>query len=562
MEQFIDELFLNLEARGRDAAGFVAVERDGTTTLSKKAEPAHQFITLRKSLPKGTRSVLLHTRLATQGDPAKNANNHPVNYGTIFTTHNGHIRNDDEVFELLKLDRYAEVDSESIPAALYKHGFDGVKDAFELLEGGYATASVDVRHTGKVLLTKGPTYPLVIHENKKFVLWASTKDIIEKAWKDALGEPLPDTKTFRWLTEGDVMLLDNDQVTLTRNAFTPYRPSYYSTNNHHHYWDKDDDDYSWYYDDRYGVGRTQTRGRKRGVVTPPKSGEAVRELRKQGKGQAVVWENREKASAAKKQLHNNKWHYCRPCNETVMDIDTIDSTEWGKLCIDCYTWAADQRRNKATTDALTRDEIEDLEGWVKIESDIHLQAVINTADEFGLSYEAVEYLLFRVADSYLEKNKRMAKITNMVREEYKVNEGDIWDSYVDEWEEKNKQEEEENCTIVTSPCKVCETVSDAKLINCPRCKFRKDGKTYEQMTFKGKNVSKTRKCLTCGRKAKVYMGLKHQWCGKHYSACKGNEHCKGKTIATGPDGHRYCHTHYRGMKGGIQDGDRYKSTLT
>ena len=156
-DRFIDELLLGIEERGRDATGFVAV-RDTHVQLDKKAIPADSFIKTRKRswLDGGTRMVLGHTRFATQGHQSHFENNHPVMYGSTFVTHNGHIHNDDAVYEQLELDRYAEVDSSAIAASLHWHGFAKAKDALEMLGGGFAIAAIDpVNQPGTLLPRKG-----------------------------------------------------------------------------------------------------------------------------------------------------------------------------------------------------------------------------------------------------------------------------------------------------------------------------------------------------------------------------------------------------------------------
>lgn len=549
-----------MEARGKDSTGFLAVDCEGGTLLEKKAIPAHEFITKRKSLPLGVRSVLLHTRLATQGDPSNNANNHPVQHGTIFTTHNGHIRNDDEVFDELGIKRNAQVDSEAIPAALYKKEFD--PKAFELLDGGFATASVDVRQPGMVMLAKGPSYPLIVHENKKFIVWASTKNTITDAWKAALGDDAPDDNTFRWLGDGDVMLLDKDAVTLTKNAFQSKR---YYTSGYSSWrgWD-DDDDPTYYFDDKNGrINRSSRQPRGRSVTTTPASREDVCALRAKGEGNAVTWEDRQSMPAFKKQLHNGRWHFCNACKTTVIEIDAIDSKTYGLVCIDCYAWAvAKDHADNGETKLLTADEIRDVEEWVKVEAPIHIAAIVDTADEFGFTPDSVEYILFRMSAAYLNNNPRQKTIHDAVLKFYEEAMANAWDEYLEEWDQAEQDAED---ALDMSPCVVCGVNSDEREVNCPSCQFRKDGKSVKDMTYerKDKNASllKTRTCLTCGKPAKIYMGLKHQWCAKHYEKCKGNRSCKGTTVATGADGHRYCHVHNRGNKGSIQDGDRYRSPL-
>ncbi len=55
-----------------------------------------------------------HTHWRTQGHESNNRNNHPLRCGVTLGTHNGTIYNAGELFEVLGLPRFAQVDSEVI----------------------------------------------------------------------------------------------------------------------------------------------------------------------------------------------------------------------------------------------------------------------------------------------------------------------------------------------------------------------------------------------------------------------------------------------------------------
>ena len=61
------------EERGTDAAG-ISYIHDGKVTIFKRPKPAHK---IHFNAPAETKSVMGHTRLATQGDRKQNYNNHP-----------------------------------------------------------------------------------------------------------------------------------------------------------------------------------------------------------------------------------------------------------------------------------------------------------------------------------------------------------------------------------------------------------------------------------------------------------------------------------------------------
>ena len=193
VDRLLDPLLLKIEHRGKEATGYVAVTESGDIAHEKGPQIASDFIKTRKRLPSKVRTLLLHTRLSTKGDPDKNENNHPVIYGSCYATHNGIIRNDDEVFEKLDIERTAEVDSIAIPAAFNYHGFgalDDIKDALEELGGLYAIAAIDPEQKpGRLVLAKGPASPLWVLNHPKAIVWASTRSAIEDAWGGILGTP-------------------------------------------------------------------------------------------------------------------------------------------------------------------------------------------------------------------------------------------------------------------------------------------------------------------------------------------------------------------------------------
>ena len=114
-------LLLNLEWRGKDAAGYAFIsEKDKGLILAKSPVKATDFVTIpghllsRRKIKAMPKVLLLHTRHATQGKPSNNKNNHPLYRkatGMCFV-HNGWLLNDEELTEKHKLSLDAEVDSE------------------------------------------------------------------------------------------------------------------------------------------------------------------------------------------------------------------------------------------------------------------------------------------------------------------------------------------------------------------------------------------------------------------------------------------------------------------
>lgn len=226
-------LLHGIEHRGKHATGIVAVGVDGKITLQKRAVSATEFNRERNYIPNDARTILLHTRYATKGDPSDFENNHPVVHGTCFATHNGQIRNDDDVIKELGLGRPAAVDSIAIPMALYAKGLqetEHIKEALEMLRGPLAMAAIDpINCPGKLVLAKGDSNPLWVLNHPKVLIWASTRAAIEEAWGLTIGTPTKKMVAyngdpteivrggafynFRW---GDLWIIDDDQLSAER----------------------------------------------------------------------------------------------------------------------------------------------------------------------------------------------------------------------------------------------------------------------------------------------------------------------------------------------------------
>src|SRR5271166_1948216 len=91
-----------LMTRGTHATGISLQQPDGSIFTLKNDVNAMKLMAgeewepfLDKYLPEA-RICLLHTRLATQGDPKDNQNNHPLTQGVSAVVHNGVIGNDGE----------------------------------------------------------------------------------------------------------------------------------------------------------------------------------------------------------------------------------------------------------------------------------------------------------------------------------------------------------------------------------------------------------------------------------------------------------------------------------
>lgn len=214
-EDLVDQLLLGIENRGRDATGIVSVSKGGeNVTLEKLDVEARYFIQLRDFLVKDTRYALLHTRLGTKGSEKQMENNHPVVFKSCYATHNGVIYNDDTLFAELDVERVADVDSIIVPTLVSSTGgMDEALKSLPRLKGSWACAIADPKtNPDEVLLVKGDRSPLVILNTPKVVVWASTKNAIEDAWKAAIGTP-PKWNKYEHLTDGEYFRIKDGGAT-------------------------------------------------------------------------------------------------------------------------------------------------------------------------------------------------------------------------------------------------------------------------------------------------------------------------------------------------------------
>lgn len=221
LERLADALLLGIDERGGHATGYVARSKSGETRLQRASCDARLFIDERRPFPVDTQTVLLHTRFATQGDPAFPENNHPVYAGTFYCVHNGHVSNDRALIDAAGVLRLGRVDSEAIPVTVREHGWERAGGAMAALEGPAAVALLDSA-TGRLILARGYANPLVVLDSPSITVWASTMNAIHKAWTETLGTP-PAASRYEWLTEGDLLRF-SPSGERSSERFSSYRP--------------------------------------------------------------------------------------------------------------------------------------------------------------------------------------------------------------------------------------------------------------------------------------------------------------------------------------------------
>jgi glucosamine 6-phosphate synthetase-like amidotransferase/phosphosugar isomerase protein len=185
--QLSANLLMQIVKRGRHATGMAWLGEDPIFKVAKAPVSAEKFLNRLDNMSVDTKNAILHTRFATKGSPLVNANNHPIIAGKIVGVHNGHLSNDDAVFEYLEVDRKGQVDSEAAFALLNasKHHPTDVLDS---LSGNAALAWLDTRNRETLQLARLTGSPLAVGQTGKgSFVFASTLDmLIEAVWETGL----------------------------------------------------------------------------------------------------------------------------------------------------------------------------------------------------------------------------------------------------------------------------------------------------------------------------------------------------------------------------------------
>ncbi|MEA3339876.1 MAG: hypothetical protein U9R15_07910 [Chloroflexota bacterium] len=164
------------EERGREATGVAVIQTNGRGRVFKQPVPASELVEIKNyqrllsTVGDDTVCILGHTRMPTKGSRWRNVNNHPVTADHVIGVHNGTISNDDALFARLNLPRTGEVDSEIIfrlQDTVNPQRHNGqysalVQEKVNLLEGTFATLSVDLRRPTGLLILK-QLQPLCLH---------------------------------------------------------------------------------------------------------------------------------------------------------------------------------------------------------------------------------------------------------------------------------------------------------------------------------------------------------------------------------------------------------------
>lgn len=173
-------LLAGIVERGRDATGYAYRVPSGPIVVRKDSQKLAHFID-HVQLDSAASEAILHVREFTKGIPGINDNNHPVSWGRVVGVHNGHLTNDDELFQKFGQPRSTPlitVDSEVIMMLTDVLGDLGA--ALEQVQGAAAVGLLHEEHPGVLHLARRSRRPLILGRTRHGALFfASTRDALQ-----------------------------------------------------------------------------------------------------------------------------------------------------------------------------------------------------------------------------------------------------------------------------------------------------------------------------------------------------------------------------------------------
>lgn len=183
--ELIKRLSIESSVRGEHATGISIVHNGHIVTkkIGKAAKKCNFFV------PSGTKAVLGHVRYTTQGSQKYNYNNHPFEGKAdveFALAHNGIISNDEKLRKEQNLpDTHIETDSYIAVQLVEKFGklsFESLAKVGENLLGMFMLEYLD-EHNNIWFVRGDNPICLYYYESLNMYIWASTKEILDKAIK-------------------------------------------------------------------------------------------------------------------------------------------------------------------------------------------------------------------------------------------------------------------------------------------------------------------------------------------------------------------------------------------
>jgi glucosamine 6-phosphate synthetase-like amidotransferase/phosphosugar isomerase protein len=168
-------LLAAIAERGADAVGYAFRTATHPVHVHKQRSGASALLE-RVRIPQCAAQALIHVRDYTKGHPTIAANNHPIRHGAVVGVHNGIIRNDDELFAALRIERAMPemtVDSEII-FAVAEQSRGRTAAALDQLYGSMATAWLDEARP-ELVVARGMGRPLWLGIGQAELFFASTR---------------------------------------------------------------------------------------------------------------------------------------------------------------------------------------------------------------------------------------------------------------------------------------------------------------------------------------------------------------------------------------------------
>jgi amidophosphoribosyltransferase len=211
--EIFTQMLLGCQVRGPHATGAAVLRSDGDYRLFKRPVLAEElvkeptYLDIMNSIENDTAILMGHTRWRTRGHEKNSRNNHPLRCGVILGTHNGTIYNADDLFNILGLPRFAQVDSEVIfrladmftpETAIDGKGF---RKALRLCRGQMSAVMASVIDPETIIVLKG-NKPLSLRINRKHkvIAYASEAETIDAAIGNAKGWQELDIPAMTMLT--------------------------------------------------------------------------------------------------------------------------------------------------------------------------------------------------------------------------------------------------------------------------------------------------------------------------------------------------------------------------
>lgn len=206
------------EERGTDASG-ISYVKDGNITIFKRPKPAHK---VHFNAPDGTKAIMGHTRMTTQGNEKHNFNNHPFpgHADKEFAfAHNGVLYNDVTLRKEKKLpETYIETDSYVAVQLIEqqrKLDLNSLKYMAETVSGNFTFTALDEYNS--LYIIKGNNPMCLFHfADLGLYIYTSTESIMAKALRKVGFTKLACEKIQT--EEGDILRIDING-NITRSQF-------------------------------------------------------------------------------------------------------------------------------------------------------------------------------------------------------------------------------------------------------------------------------------------------------------------------------------------------------